>query len=169
MLPKCCAFPWWKTRFPPGCKMSSGSSFTWLKITANKIFAGSLSQLSRFPFFPHLLAWINFVCMSFTFVLLRSAPLPSFSFHHFQFFLLYTLCLVKFISLFIHTWLDNATEHERRQENRAQVLYYTESESFPVGCCQGWGKRKWEMGKSLSRGKSLNPTSQTGVALANGN
>lgn len=96
-------------------------------------------------------------------------PLPSFSFHHFQFFLLYTLCLVKFISLFIHTWLDNATEHERRQENRAQVLYYTESESFPVGCCQGWGLRKWEMGKSLSRGKSLNPPSQTGVALANGN
>lgn len=55
----------------------------------------------------------------------------------------------------------NRTEHGQRQEKRAQVLYYTESESFPE---EGVARGKIEGNR-----KSLNPQSQTGVALANGN
>lgn len=53
----------------------------------------------------HLLAWIHFWAAC-----LLCSLLPS--------FLLYILCFVKFVSLFIHTWLGNRTQ--RRTRNRQQ-------------------------------------------------
>lgn len=89
------------------------------KITANKNFLVLvLSPSGSFPFFPHLLAWINFPSLQVLYGCPVWSCLCTFSY-------IFVPCQIHII---IHSYMIR--QHENRQEKRAQVSYFIERESF---------------------------------------